>query len=379
MCASPARTTDVAIIGAGAIGLAIAWRVAALGLSATIFDDAPGRGASWVAGGMLAPVTEVKYGEQPLLHLNLAARARWPSFSTELESASGISPGYRESGTLLVARDTDDLDALEAMRAFMERLDLKVERLTARDLRDLEPALAPRIRGGIHAPDDHRVDNRALVEALLAACERTGVRIVRERVAGIVRDGTHAVGVRLPDGSSIGAGKTVLASGAWAGGLDGLPAGSIPVRPVKGQILRLKGPPGASLPSRTIRGLDVYVVPREDGGIVVGATAEEQGFDTTATAGGALHLLREAYALLPGITELELVEISAGLRPGSPDNAPLIGAGPLDDLVVATGHYRHGILLIPITADAVASLIETGETPELIADFDARRFEEVSP
>jgi glycine oxidase len=363
------------VVGGGVIGLGIAWRAATAGLSVTVVDEAPGRGASWAAAGMLAPVTEVHYGERPLLGLNLAAAARWPSFAAEVEEASGQPVGYRPGGTLAVARDADDNAALEDLYRFQLRCGLEVERLRSRECRQLEPGLAPSIRGGVLAAGDHQVDNRALVEALMVACDRAGVRTVTGRVAELATDGDRVTGVVLAGGERLAAWVVVLAAGCWSGGVGGLAAEALPpVRPVKGQLLYLRGPAGEPLCQRNVRGLEVYVVPRGDGRVVVGATVEEQGFDTRVTAAAVHDLLRAALELLPDVAELELAETVVGLRPGSPDNAPMLGpAGPAG-LVVATGHYRNGILLTPVTADAVAELLATGRVPDLIAPFAPDRF-----
>jgi glycine oxidase len=363
------------VVGGGVIGLGIAWRAAQAGLSVTVVDQAPGRGASWAAAGMLAPVTEVHYGERALLGLNLAAAARWPGFAAEVEEAAGHAVGYRPSGTLAVARDTDDNAALEDLYRFQLRCGLEVERLRSRECRQLEPGLAPSVRGGILAPGDHQVDNRALVEALLVACERSGVRLVEGRVAELVTDGDRVIGVVLGDGERLAAGVVVLAAGCWSGGLGSVAAEAlVPVRPVKGQLLYLRGPADQPLCHRNVRGLEVYVVPRGDGRVVVGATVEEQGFDTRVTAGAVGDLLRAALELLPDVAELELAETVVGLRPGSPDNAPMLGPAGPEGLVVATGHYRNGILLTPVTADAIAGLLATGRVPDLIAPFAPGRF-----
>jgi glycine oxidase len=366
---------DVVVVGGGVIGLGIAWRAALAGMPVTVVDEAPGRGASWAAAGMLAPVTEVHYGERSLLALNLAAAARWPSFAAEVEEASGQPVGYRPGGTLAVARDADDNAALEDLYQFQLSCGLEVERLRSRECRQLEPGLAPSIRGGVLAAGDHQVDNRALVEALLVACRRAGVRLVADRVAQLAVDEDRVTGVVLAGGERLAAGTVVLAAGCWSGGLGGLAAEALPpVRPVKGQLLYLRGPAEAPLCSRNVRGLEVYVVPRGDGRVVVGATVEEQGFDTTMTAGAVHDLLRAALELLPEAAELELAETVVGLRPGSPDNAPMLGPAGPDGLVAATGHYRNGILLTPVTADAIAELLATGRVPEAIAPFGPGRF-----
>jgi glycine oxidase len=368
-------TSDAVVVGGGVIGLGIAWRAARAGMTVTVVDDAPGRGASWAAAGMLAPVTELHYGEDELLALNLASAARWPGFAAQVEEASGQPVGYRPGGTLAVARDADDNAALEDLYRFQVRCGLDVQRLRSRECRQLEPGLHPGIRGGVLAAGDHQVDNRALVRALLVACERAGVRLVQGRVAELATQGDRVTGVVLDNGETLSAGTVVLAAGCWSGGLGGLAAEALPpVRPVKGQLLYLRGPADQPLCSGNVRGLEVYVVPRGDGRVVVGATVEEQGFDTRVTAGAVHDLLRAAMELLPDVAELELVETVVGLRPGSPDNAPMLGPAGPEGLVVATGHYRNGILLTPVTADAVAELLATGQVPELIAPFGPQRF-----
>lgn len=372
---------DVVVVGGGVIGLAIAWRARSRGLAVTLVDPAPGSGASHAAAGMLAPVTEATYGEERLLALDLASAARYPSFVAELEAAGGSTVGLRTEGTLAVGLDSGDRAVLAELHGLQTRLGLAAELLTGRECRRLEPMLTPGVRAGLYVPGDHSVDNRRLAAALLAAAVRAGVEVVRERVAGVRVQRDVATGVELAGGAVLAAGTVVLAAGCWSGGVAGLPPGVLPpVRPVKGQILRLRG--RTPFLTRTIRGVvsgtQVYLVPRADGEIVLGASVEEQGFDTTSTAGGVYELLRDAHALLPGITELELVECAAGLRPGSPDNAPLLGRTALDGLVLATGHHRNGILLTPVTADAIAELLVSGSLPDVARPFDPRRFEPVA-
>ena len=375
-----ATAGDLAVVGGGVIGLAVAWRAATTGLRVTVVDPAPGGGASWAAAGMLAPVTEVHYGEQALLRLNLAAAERWPAFAAELSDAAGRPVGYRACGTLTVARDADDLAAIEDLYRFQQGLGLAVERLRGRECRGLEPGLAPGVRGGVLAPGDHQVDNRALVGALLAAVARAGVVLRPARATGLRVAGERVRGVLLDGGELLPAGAVVLAAGCWSGALDGLdPALLPPVRPVKGQLLHLRGPAAAPLAQRNVRGVEVYLVPRADGRVVVGATVEEQGFDQRVTAGAVFRLLRAATELLPDVEELELTETVAGLRPGSPDNAPLLGPTGLDGLLVASGHYRNGILLTPVTADAICELLTSGQVPATIAAFSPRRFERAGP
>ncbi len=370
---------DAIVVGGGVIGLAVAWRAAQAELSVALVDEEPGQGASYAAAGMLAPVTEAHYGEEPLLALNLESARRYPSFVDELEAATGMTVAYRPSGTLVVAADDDDTAAIGELFRFQRELGLPVQRLRRRECRELEPLLAPRVRAGMVTEVDHQVDSRRLVAALLTAGERAGVSLHRRRASGLRLDGDRVVGATLADGQVLEAPTVVLAAGCWSARLEGLPSSvRPPVRPVKGQILRLRGASGAPLPARTVRGLvhgaSVYLVPRADGEVVVGATVEERGFDTTVTAGATYELLRDAVEIVPGISELELVEARAGLRPGSPDNAPLLGPAAVEGLVVATGHYRNGVLLTPVTADGIVEVLLTGQAPELIAPFSPVRF-----
>ncbi len=364
-------TPDVTVIGGGVIGLSVAWVAARRGLEVVVLDRGPlGDGASRAAAGMLAPVSEADAGEPALLAAGLASARRWPSFAAELEQAAGTPAGYRECGTLVVARDADDAADLERERALRERLGIPVERLRGSAARRLEPALFPGVRLALDMPDDHAADPRALTGALALACERAGV-VLRpgEEVRGHDRDG-----VVLAGGDRLASQRVVLAAGAWSGP---------PVRPVKGQILRLRDPAGAGLLERVVRfrahggGSGGYLVPRGDGRYVLGATMEERGFDTTVTAGGVRELLDEAQLVVPGLDELVLEESHAGLRPGTPDNAPLIGEAP-DRTVLATGHHRNGILLAPFTADAVAALLCGEEPAEDLAAFAPGRFAEVA-
>lgn len=368
------QASDVIVVGAGVVGAAIAWRCAQRGQDVTLVDPDPSRGAWHTAAGMLAPVTELHYTETSLLRLNLDSLGRWPSFAAELAEAAGQPTGLRETGTVLVAHDAADLATLRDLHAFATGLGVGADLLTGRELRALEPALAAGLPGGLHAPGDHQADPRLLRAALAEAGRRAGVVLVAGEVADLVRDGDReggrVTGVVLADGTTLAGGTVVVAAGAWSS------RWGAPVRPVKGQTLRLRlpGPPVLQRVLRgRVRGNPVYLVPRADGRIVVGASSEEAGFDLTPRAGAVYELLRDAQALLPVLGEAQFEEVCTGLRPGSPDNAPVIGAAA-PGLVHATGHYRNGVLLTPVTADAVAHLVATGETPAAIAPFAPGRF-----
>jgi glycine oxidase len=376
------RHYDAIVVGGGTIGLTSAWRMAQRGMHVAVVDPEPGRGASWVAAGMLAPVSEVSYGEEPLLALTMASARRWSSFAAELEADAGTGIGYRRTGTLVVDVDDGDRAWSDELFRFQCSLGLEVERLTARRLRQLEPNVAPGVRSGMLVSGDHQVQTRRLVTALLAAAATRGVVFRRAAATAIAVDGGTVVrGVHTDQSGEddLHAPVVVLAAGCWSPSVAGLPAGVLPpVRPVKGQILRLAGDADRPLLQRSVRGVvqgaSVYLVPRADGTVVVGATVEEQGFDTSVTAGAVYELLRDARRVVPGVSELALIEARAGLRPGSPDNAPLVGATAVDGLLLATGHYRNGILLSPITADAVAALAAGAEPPDEIVPFGPGRF-----
>ena len=374
--------SDVLVVGAGVIGLGVAWRCAQRGLGVTVVDPAPGSGASTTAAGMLAPVTELHYGEQSLLKLNLDSAARYPAFADELSGVTGLAVGYRRTGTVSAGWDAADLAALRDLRAFGQTLGLSSEMLTSQDLRRLEPALAPGLPGGLFAPDDHQVDNRALHAALLTAAEAAGALIMPRRVAELRIEADRAVGLTLDGGERLDAGVTVLAAGSWSPQIAGVPADLVPVRPVKGQTLQLRvagKPLLAHVVRGTVQGSPVYLVPRDDGRIVVGASSEEAGFDLRPRAGAVYELLRDAQALLPALGEAEFLEVSTSVRPATADNAPLIGPSGIDGLILATGHYRNGILLTPVTADSVAAYVAGEPPPDVVTPFTPMRPSKVGP
>ncbi len=366
---------DAVVLGGGPIGLATAWRAAQRGLRVIVLDA--GVPAAWnVAAGMLAPATEAEYGERALLELGLRSAASYEGFAAELAQASSLDPGFRYGGTLVVARDRDDAEALERLYAFRQSLGLEVERLLPSKARRAEPALAPTVRLALDFPRDHSIDPRRLVAALEAAVVAAGGEVRHHaRVTALrVVDG-RVTGVALAGGEEIAAPCVLIASGAWVSGLEGLPDHArVPVRPVKGQVLRLRDPNGPGLVDRSIRTLDAYLVPRADGGYVLGATMEEQGYDLTPTAGGVFELLRDLSEVLPGILELQLEEVLCGLRPATPDNMPAIGAGALPGLFWAAGHYRNGILLTPATAELAAAALAGEPLPDWAGECSPERF-----
>lgn len=356
----------VAVVGAGMIGRAVAWTLARRGARVALVDPDPGRAAGMVAAGMLAPVTEAHYGEEDLLALNLASARAWPGFAAELADDVRADVGFVECGTLAVARDRDDREQLSHLATYLDELGLDVETLGGREIRRREPALSPSTRGGLWVAGDHQVDPRRALEALSLAAAKHGVEEVHRSA---IRVGERTVA--LDDGDELRVDAVVVCAG-WASAqlVD------VPIRPVKGQILRLGPSPRSVTPTHVLRGLDVYLTPRPDGEIVVGATVEDLGADLTVTAGAVRTLLEEAWRLVPGIDEAPLVESSAGLRPTTPDGAPILDT--IDGVHVATGHHRNGVLLAPATADAVASAVLGEAWPDTTTPFRRDRFEEAA-
>lgn len=352
----------VIVVGAGIIGRSVAWRLAQRGAAVTICDPDPSRSAAQAAAGMLAPVNETHVGDDRRLPLNLESSRRWPAFAAELSAQTGLDVGYAASGTLAVARDADDMAELNRLADHLDDLGLGAERLTGRQIRRREPALAAGVRGGLWVAGDHQVDPRRVLAALTLAGEKRGVEEIPARAVGVT-----AASVGLEDGRELRTDAVVVCAGWASGELLGLP-----VRPVKGQVLRL-GPTSRSvMPSHVVRGLDVYIVTRRDGEIVVGATSEDVGPDTTVTAGATRRLLDEAWRLVPGLDEAPLLETAAGLRPTTPDAAPILDT--VDGIHVATGHYRNGVLLAPLTADAVAEALCGHGWPDVVRPFHLDRF-----
>ena len=368
---------NVVVIGAGVIGLGIAWRLAAQGVSVQVFDKgAAGAGASHAAAGMLAACSEAEPGEEALVALGRDSQARWPAFAAELQQASGIDVELRTEGTLVVALTADDQARLNHHLVFQHQLGLPLHWISAAEPRRCEPHLAGKLAGAVLSPEDHQVDNRKLAAALRVAAEAAGAVINEHQpVSAISSHAGRIDGVVLADGSKVAADVVVLAAGAWSRGIEGVaPELRPPVRPIKGQMLALRMDSAAPLLSHVVWAPGAYLVPRRDGRLIVGGTVEEKGYDTTLTAGGVLTLLEAAWRVVPAVEELPIDEMWVGHRPGSRDDAPILGAGPLDGLIYATGHYRNGILLTPVTADAIARLVLDGVADPEIRPFGIERF-----
>ncbi|XAS66275.1 glycine oxidase ThiO [Micrococcaceae bacterium Sec5.7] len=394
---------DVAVIGGGVIGHGIAWEARRSGRSVVLIDDAPGSGASWAAAGMLAPVSELHYQEEGLLELMLESSARWPEFAAALAGAApgaAADTGYLTTPTLAVGADAADRRALTDLRGVQRTSGLDVEPLTIREARSREPLLSPGISCAMDIPADHQVDPRKLLARFAGSLAShhgdagtwvdgaAGGYALRERATGLLWETGRVSGVRLTGGGTVKAGETIVANGLDAASLAGLPAGlELPLRPVYGDILRLRVPRHLRpLVTSTVRGLvhgvPVYIVPRQDGTVVIGATQREDGLSAAealgsvnaVSAGGVYQLLRDAQVLVPAVSELELLECTARARPGTPDNSPLLGrvsagrvpagscageiSGHIPGLIIATGFFRHGVLLTPAAAVICRQLMD---------------------
>lgn len=366
---------SVVIVGGGTIGLAIGWMLVREGVPVTLFErDRAGRGTSWLAAGMLAPDAEIGFEELALYRLSRESLRRWPDFARELEAASGQAIDYRTEGTLIVADDRDSAEALRRLYVFQREHDLAVEWLSGEEARDIEPFLAPRLSAAIYASSDHQVDNRRLVEVLRTAFLNEGGTLHEHTAVRAIAPDTEAPAVVTEDGDRMEAAQVVLAAGVWSRQIGGIePARRPSVRPVKGQMIELQMERPFDL-QHVVRGPDAYLAPKSNGRLLVGATSEEMGFDTRVTAGALYDLLEGAWEVVPGVYDLPVGDTWAGLRPASRDHAPVLGRAPVPGVIYATGHYRHGVLLTPVTAQEVARLVCTGETSAWLEPFSPLRF-----
>jgi glycine oxidase len=374
--AVPLHPPKTIIIGAGVIGLSLAWRLAQAGCRVGVYDRGEaGHGASWAAAGMLAAAVETEPGEEALLSLTLESQRLWPAFCRELEAETGHAIGYRGEGTMAVALNRDDAGTLRHSYEFQKGLGLDLEWLSGIEARRREPHLKPGTAAAVFSRHDHQVDNRSLAGALIAACRGAGVALYEHcAVRELLLSGRRAAGVVSERGEDR-ADIVVLAAGAWSRQIAGIPAAALPpVRPIKGQMLALQMDPAAPLLHHVVWAPRSYMVPRADGRLIVGGTVEERGFDASLTAGGILALLEGAWRAVPAIEELPIAETWVGFRPGSPDDAPMLGPSGIDGLAVATGHHRNGILLTPATAVAMAEFVLTGRLPEIARPFSPQRF-----
>lgn len=368
------QKSEILIVGAGVIGLSLGWELARGGQQVTILErDKAGQGTSRLAAGMLAPASEIGFEELDLYALGRESLRRWPDFARRLESDSGVRVDYRTEGTLVVADDPDSRSVLRRLYEFQRQHGVPVEWLTGAEALEIEPFLAPRLAAAVFSPEDHQVDNHLLLHALKSAFHyRGGALREHTRVQAIQQESGKPV--VLVEGERIMADVVILAAGVWSGGMEGLEPHRPPVRPVKGQMVELKMQAPFAL-SHVVRGPGAYLAPKSSGRLLVGATTEEMGFDTTVTAGGLYAVLEGGWEVVPGIYDLEVTNTWAGLRPASRDHAPILGPVPgRPGVMFATGHYRHGILLAPVTAEEVARMLRSGETSPWLHPFLPGRF-----
>ena len=366
----------VLIIGAGTVGLSVGWQLLRRGREVVIFERGKaGRGTTWLSAGMLAPDTEIGFEELEFYRLNRESARRWPEFAETLESASGMDVDFRTEGTLIVADDRDAAEALRRKYDFMRDTGLDVKWLSGAEALELEPFVAPRLAAAVYSPRDYQVDNRLLVDALKAAFLAEGGVLNEDAPVREVEPDEESPAIVLENGNRVAASTVVVAAGVWSRGIEGL-GEKPPVRPVKGQMVELSIEPPFGI-MHVVRGPKAYIVPKSSGRLLVGATSEEMGFDERVTAGGLYSLLEGAWEVVPGIYDLPVRDMWAGLRPASRDHLPILGRAGEPGIVMATGLYRHGILLTPVVAEEIARLIDEGEPSDWIEPFTPERFARV--
>ncbi len=367
------NTSDrVLIIGAGVVGLGIAWKLAERGIQVCVLEaHEAGHGSSSAAAGMLAATAEVNFEEEALLELNHLSARMYPEFVRQLEAASGIDVDYRTFGSLVVGLDRDDTEALQRLLMYQKSKQLPAELLSGEQAREIEPALAPGVHSAVWCPDDHQVDPTRLVEALTVAFQRAGGEL-REHapVSKLLLEGGRCIGVELEEGEQLRAQRVVLATGAWTRKIQGIERRLLPrIRPVRGQMLALDME-DHPICERVIRAPDAYLVPRSSGELIIGATMEERGFDGRQTAGGIFELLRGAWETIPGVYDLPWLRSWTGFRPMSLRNEPVLGPSPeVEHLWFATGHGRNGILLAAATAEHMSTSLLEGALTGAIKEF----------
>jgi glycine oxidase len=367
-------TQRVLIVGAGLAGLSIGWELARRGTRVEVFEqDTVGSGASTTAAGMLAPDAELEFEETTLHALNKESLRRWPEFADDLEAATGHDLGRRTEGTLVVADDRDAAEALRRRYRFQSEHGLEVSWLDGAEARAREPYLAPGLSAAVWSPHDHQVNNRTLVTALHDGVTQEGGRVHEHTPVEAVAPDPARPALVTGDGTRVEGDAVVVAAGAWSRRLDGLST-PLPIRPVKGQIMGLRMEAPFDL-RHVVRGPDAYVVPKDDGRVVVGATSEEQGFDDTLTAEGLYENLEGGWETVPGLLDLPVECACTGFRPASRDHAPLLGPTADPGIVAATGHYRHGVLLTPVTAQEVARYVIDGTVSDWMDPFRPTRFD----
>lgn len=364
---------EAVVVGGGVIGCAVARHLAAAGVDVIVLErGTPGAEASSAAAGMLSPLAEAR-APGPFLDLLRQARSAFPAFAQMLCAETGIEVGYRDRGTLMLALTAEDESELDGRYRWQSAAGLEVERLSAEEALRLEPKLNPAVRWALRFPGDHQVENRQLARALWAAAAQAGARFqLGAEVTRLLREGSRVRGVELAGGETVEAEAVVMAGGSWAGRMEGLPR-PLPVFPVHGQLLAVEALP--PIFEHVVDSPRCYLVPRADGRLIAGATVERRGFRKMTTPAGMIHLLRGAVEIAPSLAELPLVDSWAGLRPGTPDDLPILGGDPdVAGLFYATGHFRNGILLAPLTGELIGTLIRTGTSAPELATFGIERF-----
>lgn len=368
---------NIAVIGGGIAGLSVAFRLTKLGHNVTIYDPATATGASYAAAGMLAPASEVNFSEIPLLRLMQKSGEMWKSFASEIESISGLDIGYRTEGTLLVGFDQNDASEFKRICEFQREFGIEVTQLSRSQIRELEPNLNPSISFASLIKGDHQVDNRELLKALITSLDKFGVEIVNSLVVGIHMNTNNRYSFSLQNGKQLESDILILSPGAMIHTISGLPREiSTSIRPVKGQIIRVISKDRNFLRHvlrAKVANQSVYLVPRNTGEIVIGATQEEVGFDDTAKVRPIAELLTNACRIVPAIGESHFEEQVVRYRPGSIDNAPIIGRYDNSNLYLSLGHFRHGILLSAALSHYLAQAIDSGKEPLEIMEFGPMR------
>jgi glycine oxidase len=365
----------ILIIGGGIIGLSTGWQLAKKGYDVEILERGKaGTSASYAAAGMLAPQAEMGFEDIELFNLCRSSLAMYPDFVNELFEDSGIKVEVEKTGCILPGFDRDDGERLRRLYNFREKINLPVVWLTGSEAREVEPFLSPKSNGAIWIEDDAQINNRKLLEGLKTAFENCGGKLYEDHNVDkvIIRNGkvtgSHFHGINVEYD------KIIVCAGAWSKQIEGIPENLLPpVRPVKGQIINLKLNDTCRI-TKVVRAPDVYLLPKSDGRLVVGASNEEMGFDTNPTAGEIFRLLERAWEAVPSVYDLPIESIDVGLRPGSRDHQPIIGDTEIDGLYFATGHYRNGVLLTPITAYGLSSWISSGKKPDSLEHFQLSRF-----
>jgi len=363
------------IIGGGIIGLSLGWQLARKGADVEILERSKaGKSSSWAAAGMLAPQAEMGFEDIELFYLCRKSLEMYPKFLEELYNDSGIKVEYDKCGAIMPAFDRDDSERIRRLFDFREKIGLPVQWLTGSEAREIEPYLSPKCTFAVWIPEDGQIDNRKLLDALKIAFVKAGGKLYEDHtVERINIKNNRAVGVHI-HGIDIEADNVIVCAGSWSKMIDGIPDEiRPPVRPVKGQAISLIMDDTCKL-SHAVRAPDAYLVPKKDGRLIVGASVEEMGFDEKPTAGEIFRILERAWEAVPSIYDLKIQSIDVGLRPGSRDHEPIIGDSDVDGLFFATGHYRNGILLTPVTAYELSDWIVSGSKSETLSRFNISRF-----